>query len=437
MNPWRIVFVLLVAAVAAQAGAPPIELKERTVSRSWQFVVYSPDPAVRSRVAGFADDLRSDIYGVLGMDAPKGNSNIVISLKPASTAAPDRRPLNFEVSEIEGGTFKIEIDLLIGENPAELDLPKQIVRAVLIEYAYHQKPTAIRAGVAFAEPPWWLVEGMIQVLRKKESGPDADLFKRIIDVNKLPSLAKFLAPRPPMSAGATVESIDKACAMCFVQLLIDQSSGRADLARYIQHLPDARTDEVPALLRDFPSLVNEQNMEKWWTLNLARFSAADRYQGLSPEETDAQLAQLLQFEIPTGKGNDKKTFGIADFDEYLKLPASKAALEASHSGLVALSSQASALYRTVIADYDQALALISHGKTHGVKDRITRANRYRETVLRRNSEIADYLNWYEATQSTTRSDAFDEYLKAANDLATPLKRDDPISQYLDEIEGEL
>ena len=43
------------------------------------------------------------------------------------------------------------------------------------------------------------------------------------------------------------------------------------------------------LPRDFPTLSDAQTIQKWWTLTLARFSALNRYQGLTPEETDAQL----------------------------------------------------------------------------------------------------------------------------------------------------
>ncbi len=54
------------------------------------------------------------------------------------------------------------------------------------------------------------------------------------------------------------------------------------------------------------------------------------------------------------------------------------------------------------------------------------------------NDIADYLNWFEATKMTTRSDAFTGYFKTAGELsAAPPKRQDGISQYIDTLEAEF
>ena len=47
------------------------------------------------------------------------------------------------------------------------------------------------------------------------------------------------------------------------------------------------------------------------------------------------------------------------------------------------------------------------------------------------------LNWYEATQLGTRTNAFDSYLKAANEVSREeMRRDDPIARYLNLLEKE-
>ena len=52
-------------------------------------------------------------------------------------------------------------------------------------------------------------------------------------------------------------------------------------------------------------------------------------------------------------------------------------------------------------------------------------------------KIADYLNWYEATQFGTRTNAFDSYLKAAKEVSREeTHRFEPITRYLDLIEKE-
>jgi hypothetical protein len=59
-------------------------------------------------------------------------------------------------------------------------------------------------------------------------------------------------------------------------------------------------------------------------------------------------------------------------------------------------------------------------------------------VLRRCSDIADYLNWFEATQMGSRSNTFDNYLKTANEISEQdRKQKSPIARYLDEFELEF
>ena len=42
---------------------------------------------------------------------------------------------------------------------------------------------------------------------------------------------------------------------------------------------------------------------------------------------------------------------------------------------------------------------------------------YRGVVRQRTSDIADYLNWWEATQMKSRSDTFDNYLKISDQIS--------------------
>ena len=110
---------------------------------------------------------------------------------------------------------------------------------------------------------------------------------------------------------------------------------------------------MAALKKDFPSLgEGGASLQKWWTLNLARLAASDRYRGLSLAETDKQLAALLEIELPIDKAGTKKKFPIADFAQYIKLPAARAALASAAQAILALGAQANALLRPVIAEYD-------------------------------------------------------------------------------------
>lgn len=423
----------LVLLCAAAGPARAIDLSQRSISNSKQFTVYSTDVALRGRVASFADELKGVFLTLIG-EVDHWKYPILVTLERAKS--PEEPPVRVQYIQYEAG-LKIQIDVRIGDDPAQVNLQKHLLQALCVEYAYRDRPEVIKTGSRFLEAPWWFIEGALQIYHTRETGIATDLFKRLVDLNHVPSLEQFLAQTPETTAGTAFAAIDQSCAYCLVQLLGDQPSGHENLGRFLRHVPDGAPAPLPALVRDFPGLsADGTTPQKWWTLNLARLSATDRYKGLSPEETDAELALLLQFDVPVPKSTEKKSFGIGDFEQYLKLPASREVLLEKGGQLVGLGARANALYRGVIVNYQEIFASLAKGRTHGVKERLTRVATYRETVLRRRSDIADYLNWFEATQMDSGTDAFQGYIKAANDLSAPTRRSDPISRFLDEMEEE-
>jgi hypothetical protein len=418
-----------VAAVRADAAMP--DPKTRSTSSSRQFIVYCPDAALRGRITGFVDDVRADVLELLGDAGHLPKIPIVVTIEKAP--APGGAPVRFQMFSTPEGP-KIQIDVAIGDEPA--NLRKEIVRAVLLEYAYAGRP-AIEGGERYVEAPWWLIDGAIELFSRRDIGVDSDFFRRLVEINKLPSLEQFLTLRAG-GLGRTADAIDGACALGLVQALVDQPTGRANLARLVQHWPEHSDDPMDALAREFPSLAGGTGAaQKWWTLNLARFAAANRYKGFSAEETDQQLAALLQIEVVIDKAGTKKTFPISEYAQFIKLRGSRAIVAARQKSLIALSTQANALIRPVVADYEEIFGLLARGKTRRLAERIEETERYRATILHRRGEIADYLNWYEATQLGTRTNAFDSYLKAAHELSRDeAHRSEPIAKYLDQLEQE-
>src|SRR4051794_15712790 len=167
--PW------LAALVALCLPVHPVDLREQSVSRSKQFVVFSSDIRLRQRVASYADDLTGDVKQLLG-GIGVGKTPIVITIERAATAdglAP--QPVLRLVDTAAGQ--KIEIDIKIGADPAAVNLQKLILRALLLEYAYRGIPVA--GGSSYVEAPWWVVEGLIEMERRRDAGIDSDLFRRL------------------------------------------------------------------------------------------------------------------------------------------------------------------------------------------------------------------------------------------------------------------
>jgi hypothetical protein len=417
----------------ALAGAKAVDPRQRSDSVSQQFSVYCDDVRLRHRVVSFVEEVKTDVLQLIGMP-DRWKAPIVVTIEKETMGNPGP-PSVVRLVETPGGP-KIAIDVRIGDDPAAVNLQKQVVRAVLLEYAYRDTP--IRGGTAFVESPWWVIEGAIQIARTRDVGVESDLYKSLIETNKLPPIEEVLAEKPA-DIGATAMAVDQALALCLVQLLIDQPGGRESLARLVREWPHSNGDSAALLRKEFPGLaLQQETLQKWWTLNLARFSAWDRYTGLTAEETEKELIPLLQIEAPPNKRDAQKAFAVGEFDQYLKRPGIRAILNEHHAAIIALGSRANALYRPVIADYEAVFASLAKGRKRGVRERLAEGEHTRSLVIRRTVEIADYLNWFEATQMGSKSDTFDSYLKTANEISEQdRKRADPIGRYLDDLEQEF
>jgi hypothetical protein len=233
--------------------------------------------------------------------------------------------------------------------------------------------------------------------------------------------------------------VDRALAMGLLQMLVDQPDGHVNLAHFVRDWPQSSGDPMALLAKEFPAVAsNPQTLQKWWTVNLARYAAADRYEGMTVADTDKALSGLLQVELVVNKKGEKKTFAVSDYAQFVKLPASRSTMAARHAEILALATRANALMRPVMSDYEQIFALLSRGKTRGLRERLAKVEEYRALVSQRTSDIADYLNWFEATQMKTLSGAFDNYLKTADELSErDKKQKGQIGQYLDEMERDF
>jgi hypothetical protein len=423
----------LAVAVTCAWGAEP---KQRSDSSSGQFTVWCSDTPVRQRIASFAEDVKSQLVHLLGEErnGARWRTPIVITVERASTL--QRLALPVEVRPVQSDFgFKIEINVRVGDDPAAVHLEKQIVRALLIGYAY--SPRGLERGETFVEAPWWVIEGALQLFHRRDLGVDTALFKRLIATGQLPTIAEFL-PGKPDDLGPAALAMDHACAMALVELLIEQPGGRDSLARLIREWPRGSREPVTALTSAFPTLASEKSLQRWWTLSLARLAASDRYEGLSLAETDFQLSAHTCITLPVSRDGRRRTFRLTEYREFLKLKGSREALLARQTALIALSARANTLLRPVIAEYERIVALLARDKTRGLDARLAQADTDRRNSIQRLAQIEDYLNWFEATQLGVRSDSFDSFLKTAAEIAEREQRgSDQITQYLDQLEREL
>ncbi len=422
--------LLLAAALARGDGLTDLKPLPRSTSATGQFVIYAEDTKLRLAVAGFAEEVKETLYGFLGTRPDDWQATIVVNFLSGSAVLPGLPPSQVRLLALEEG-FKVQVDARLDAEPMAVALERQIARAVLLEFI-HRGQGLIRAGEAYREPPPWLIAGVLGQLEIKRRGLDADIFKSLIGAGRLPSISRVLYA-DPTGYDSTSRALYEAYALSLLQLLADQPSGKKQLAEYVRSVPQSTGDAVADLLAHYPALGGSTDtLEKWWTLSMARLSTTDRYQGLSIEASEEELAALLVFKLP-GKSDP---IPLENYRILAKTPAGRAVVQAAHDRVVGLAARANPLYRPVLAEYEQILAKLARGKTSGLAERLESAQKYRELVTQRMDDIADHLNWFEATQMLTRSHAFDAYLRAATTRSTSpagLQRG-PVAAYLDEVE---
>lgn len=425
--------VFLAAAPAALSAGPLIRLPDRTVSRSGQFVVYCNDARLRSAASGRVEELKAGLLSLLGLRDAWKFPVVVVLAKPATTD-PGSPPSSVGLFTNEEG-FKIQVDVRLDGDLARARFSQQILRALLLEMMHRGRPEALAQG-AYREPPDWLVEGAAAWLGGRDTPGSSDIYKTLLRSGRPLSLGEFLSQNA-RNLDSTSLQLYRGLSLALVQLLVDLPEGRKRLGAFTLGLAEQKSAPLAELRAAFSELgASPAAAEKWWALSLARLGTTDQFRGLTLAESEAELAALLAIRVETADGaEDLPLEAVATAR---KRPGVKEGLATRAAELLSLQTRCHPLLRPAVEEYQKVVAALARGSDKDVDRSLALAAAYREEILARSKAIADYLNWYEATQIVTPSRLFDGYLEAAkNTNAPPPKRDDAISRYLDTVERAL
>jgi hypothetical protein len=294
---------------------------------------------------------------------------------------------------------------------------------------YRRQPN-ISPGAVYVQPPDWLIDGVLALTPGRER---RGLIEALVISPKTQSLEDFIRHRPITDSDSAARSLFRAYSYALVQMLIDLPEGRLRLARYIDNLSTVSTEPLVDLQAQFPALRGDFN--KQWELKVAEIAAVAKYELLSFAETASQLDKLIKINI--GDASPK----IADLGELLsrgKLAASeKSGLVRSSRELLLLTARAHPVMRPVVREYQEIVSLMAIQKWRHLPKRLADVGTLRDGLTDRMTNIDDYMNWFEATQLTNKSETFRGYLKAADSEETHLRRHDPLSVYLDSLENQF
>lgn len=129
---------------------------------------------------------------------------------------------------------------------------------------------------------------------------------------------------------------------------------------------------------------------------------------------------------------------LEEYKLILKRPDCDEILERSMADLRALDLRVTPLFRPVILAYLTAFKDLKEGKTKDMDKRIVTLREFALLAYQKSVAVRDYLDYYEANESTSLSGKFDDYLNLPSIIQKELpERTDPISKYLDAIDKEF
>jgi hypothetical protein len=431
MPALRKFFVILGSTLCLTIGTDFAAGKPRSISTSRQFLVYGADVRVRGAMCDLAERTKSNLLRLLGL-RDNWKTPLIINLDYPRANFPDAPVAQLDVSQLGYG-LKLQLNLLMTPEMKGPAVQRELLRAILVEMMYRDRGN-IAAATPYVTPPDWLVEGVLALQPGRDSDADAELLRTIVGSKKIAPLEDIVRQRRAQ-LDAPSRQLHEVYARALVQLLLDAPRGRSKFARFISDLPDSPNDALADLRAHFPETLGRAQ-GKWWALSVAQLSATDRYEMLSAAETAARLDHIVRFSIPAPDGT-ARDYSLGDYEIYRKLPAHRDVLRRASQQLLLLAARAHPSYRALVQKEYELTELLARDKTRRVPERLERVASYRAEIRQQASEVDDYLNWYEATQSKTMSGAFSQTLEAAKAANEALpRRRDPISVYLDSIEME-
>ncbi|MEY2487155.1 MAG: hypothetical protein QOH39_2803 [Verrucomicrobiota bacterium] len=405
---------------------------ERSVSTSRQFIAYGADTPLRGAICDLAEKTKKNLLNIL-QRREEWKTPIILNLQFPQANVPDVPSVARYFSQTGSG-LKLQLDLTVRADVDVVAIQRELLRAILLEMIYRRQPD-LPAGSVYVEPPEWLVEGVLAAAPGQDRAPLVDALSPLIASNNVMPLEQFLRQQPAL-LDSPARLLYRAYSLALLQWLIDGSTGPSFLAAYIENLYHASNDPLLDLRAHFPAIA-AADFDRVWKFRVAAIGSGRDYELLTFAETERRLKALLDQTVPSKKAADKS----ASLEQLMasKLSAVQARqLHQFDQQLMQLATTAHPVMRPIVAEYQEIVELIIKHRIQGVRARLVRLKSTRARLAERMDKIDDYMNWFEATKSSTRSGAFTGYLERAEKLAEPeFRRHDALSVYLDALEREF
>lgn len=392
------------------------------------FVIYSTDRETRTRLFRLAQEASGE-WEKLTAEKITAASLIIVVDKTRVAKPRGAKGAQCHLFEMDDGGMKVQIDLFDDWAMRPGFFETEVIRALALRAMHRQAPP--KAGKTYAQPPGWLVEGIGEIIRRRSGSVPDGVHAALIQSERPPSLGDFLQQKTER-LDATSLLLFRAQALALVKVLSESKNSKTPFLAYLES-PDCTNPDPAKLLEAFPEAApNPPSLTKVWTLALARSSMPPRLASLSVLKTDEELGQILALEVPA----DPKIKNSTGASGPTALP-----LAARNQGgaflmrqrsvdLLNLEFRAHPLLRPVVEEYRNIAMLLAAKPKSKVERRIEEIEKIRTLLVERHKAIADYLNWFEATQIDESENSLAEQTRP--DPVPP--RRDPITLHLDAIE---
>lgn len=478
------------AAASADSAAlvPAVPLapgQERSVSSSKQFLIDGGDLNLRGALSFFLDEVRSSFVALL-QDREQWKIPVVVRIVPNEAGLASA--MASEVSQFASGGYHLKISLRMGPDFRQELLAREVLQMLMAERSL-RNAKAVTAPNGRILPPW-LLEGVAEALAyKKRGGPDA-VFAALFRHKNLPAVTELLSAQKEGDDILSRATFRAACG-ALVLALLDQPDGPARFRRMLGDMATVPDQGEPMLRQHFPGFNGSVNrLSKWWSLQLAQISQkTDVFDVMPPAETERRLQAILVLRMVVGpdgqapreKGTNfmakwfqrgKELVGLdkspaqpppaatekekekekgkaaeepdqrmvtVPLEEFIKLKGrndSRTILVALDERLNEVLARGFPLHRPLALAYHEVILQLLQGDDKQVPTTLARLAAERKRLLEQMKGVESHLDWHLATQTSTRSGAFDDYFKAVREVAASPKRNDAISGYLDELEKE-
>lgn len=389
--------------------APAWAQNVRAGTSAGPFQVFGDSAPLRLALARRAEELRK---GWLESTGLSGETRWPIILDMLATSPTGRAAAVVRLFVGDAGAVKVQASLPPGLPAEETDLA--VLRALALEHMH--RDAAPRPGRAFSMPPSWLIEATWQEIHAREKGTPAALFAKLMESSPPPKLDAFLRQRPEFMK-PTARAVYRAQALALLRALLMTAEGRQGLERYVSSLHRVRPDDPRALFAAFPSLENPPGqLAKLWTLSLARSGAVQQAEPLSADATRKRLEEILggiraPSDVKLPEGSPER--GASLMSPLSHHPSGRKLLSDVVLKLQALEARAHPLWVPVVAEYRALAAELARKPRKDAVRRVGAVAELAQALAARMEAVADYLNWFEASQVQLPSGVFEEALPEA------------------------